>query len=71
VDISVVTGEAKQEFIELEEDWTSSEFNTLKEASDFALARGWTAKPQTVQVRNTNGKFIVERFDGTGCGCGG
>lgn len=70
MEISLVQGQAKTVYESLDPDWVESTFTNLKEAMDFATARGWTAKPQVVQLRNVNGTFIVERYDPTGCGCG-
>lgn len=70
MEISLVQGQAKTVYESLDPDWVESTFTNLKEAMDFAIARGWTAKPQVVQLRNVDGTFIVERYDSTGCGCG-
>lgn len=72
MDISLIQGQAKSpEYIPLEEDWTRSVFDNMVEARDFAMSHGWVAKPQIVQMRKTEEGYIVERFDPTGCGCGG
>lgn len=72
MDIGLVQGQAKTEFELLDSDWIESTFANLNDATTFALAHGWTAKPQRLQLRKiSDDQFIVERFDPNGCGCGG
>lgn len=61
----------KKEYTPLNDGWQLSVFPTMDQAYEFAMERGWTAKPQRVQVRHTEEGFIVERYDPNGCGCGG
>lgn len=71
MEIGIVQGEAKPLAYEpLDPSWKESEFNTLTAATEFAMQHGWAAKPQVLQLRRVaSDSFIVERYDG--CGCGG
>lgn len=72
MEMSLVKGEQETpEYIPLNEGWKFSIFPTLAMATEFATARGWSAKPQRVQLRHTEAGFIVEPYDPSGCGCGG
>lgn len=72
MEIGLVQGIApKPEILPLPDGWQFGMFVDYKEAEAFAMAHGWAAKPQKVQVRQVPQGYIVERYDDTGCGCGG
>jgi hypothetical protein len=51
--------------------WELGEFTSVDDARSFAIANGWRATPQKVQIRGiSGGYYVVEPYE-KDCGCPG